>query len=277
MSRKITRRTGLPTALMLAPALVAVGVLAACGTTDGTQATTTPEPDALPLEDTSWGLVSYAGEGGSATEVPDGVTATALFADGTVSGSGGCNRFTGPYELDGDALSIGPLASTLMACVEPQGSVEQAYLAALEQTAGYQTDASTLELLDDAGDAVLTFEVVEPLSLTGTEWTAVSVNTGTGAVSGLVGGVMITATFDEDGNVSGSAGCNSFSGTYTVDGDTIELGPLASTKKACAEDVMTQEAAFLAAMGNATTLTIDGDRLELRDDDGALQADFVAS
>jgi heat shock protein HslJ len=273
----ITRRRGLPMALLLAPALVAAGVLAACGTSDGTQAATTTEPEALPLEDTSWGLVSYAGGSGAATEVPDGVTATALFADGTVSGSGGCNRFTGPYELDGDTISIGPLASTLMACVEPQGSVEQAYLAALEQTAGYQTDASTLDLLDGSGDVVLTFEVVEPLSLTGTEWTAVSVNTGTGAVSGLVGGVMITATFDEDGNVSGSAGCNSFTGTYTVDGDTIDVGPLASTKKACADDVMTQEAAFLTAMDNATTLTIDGDRLELRDDDGALQADFVSS
>jgi heat shock protein HslJ len=271
------RSAGLSRAVLLAPALVAVAVLAACGGTDATQASTATSPSALPLEDTSWGLVSYVGSSGSTTQVPDGVTATAIFAEGTVSGNGGCNRFTGPFQLDGDSLTIGPLASTLMACPEPQGGLEQAYLAALDQTASYRTGDTSLDLLDDSGDVVLTFEVVEPLSLTGTEWTAVSVNTGTGAVSSVLSGVMVTVTFDEDGTVSGSTGCNSFSGTYTVEGDSPDVGPLASTAKACADDVMTQEAAFLAAMDNATTLTIDGDRLELRDDDGALQADFVSS
>ena len=40
---------------------------------------------------------------------------------------------------------------------------------------------------------------------------------------------------------------------------------------------MDQEAAFLAALGRATRWSLDGPRLDLRDDDGALQVAFVAS
>ena len=40
--------------------------------------------------------------------------------------------------------------------------------------------------------------------------------------------------FGEDGRVSGNDGCNDFTGAYTVDGAALRLGPLASTRKACA-------------------------------------------
>jgi heat shock protein HslJ len=270
-------RGTLSSALLLAPALVLVGVLAACGSASSDSGATTSAADGLPLEDTSWGLVSFADGDGQTVEVPDGVTATALFSDGSVSGSGGCNRFSGPYELDGDALSVGPVASTLMACIGPQSEVEQAYFLALDATAAFRTDASSLTLLDEAGDALLTFGVVEPVSLTGTEWTAMGINTGTDAVSSVVAGATVTATFGEDGTVSGSAGCNTYTGEYTAQQGAIEIGPLASTTKACEPaEVMTQEAAFLTAMQNATTYAIDGETLELRDGSGALQVDFTA-
>jgi heat shock protein HslJ len=276
MAPRAARGT-LSSALLLAPALVLVGVLAACGSTSSDSGAATAAADALPLEDTSWGLVSYSDGDGGTVEVPDEVAATARFVDGSVSGSGGCNRFSGPYLLDGDELSIGPVASTMMACGGPQADVEQAYFLALDATASYRTDASSLTLLDEAGQAVLTFDVVEPVSLTGTEWTATGVNTGTDAVSSVVAGASVTATFGEDGTVSGSAGCNTFTGQYSAEDGVIEIGPLASTKKACEPaEVMTQEAAFLAAMQNATAYAIDGDALELRDDSGALQVGFTA-
>ena len=37
-------------------------------------------------------------------------------ADGTVSGSDGCNQLTGSWTEDGGVISFGPLASTKMAC-----------------------------------------------------------------------------------------------------------------------------------------------------------------
>ncbi|RSZ61985.1 META domain-containing protein [Corynebacterium hylobatis] len=39
-----------------------------------------------------------------------------LAGDGRVSGSDGCNRLTGTWELVDDQVELGPLASTMMAC-----------------------------------------------------------------------------------------------------------------------------------------------------------------
>lgn len=39
-----------------------------------------------------------------------------LAEGGQVSGTDGCNRLTGKWTQDGDTVTFGPLASTLMAC-----------------------------------------------------------------------------------------------------------------------------------------------------------------
>lgn len=246
--------------------------LVACGQTDpGTAGT------GLPLEGTGWTLLSYD-EGGSATDVPDGVSVTARFSDGRLSGVGGCNRYTAEYTVDGETLEIGPVAGTLMACPEPAGSVETAYLAALERTATFQTTDSELTLTDADGQTVLTFAEAEEPTLVGTTWSATGVNNGQEAVVSMVAGTEVTAEFADDGTVSGSGGCNTYTGTYTAEGEALSVGPLASTLKACAEPegVEQQEAQFLAAMERATTYRIDGTTLELRDDEGALQVSFQA-
>jgi hypothetical protein len=46
---------------------------------------------------------------------------------------------------------------------------------------------------------------------------------------------------------------------------------------ACLEGVGEQEAAYFAAVARLATLRIEGDRLQLRDADGALQVDFRAA
>jgi heat shock protein HslJ len=52
--------------------------------------------------------------------------------DGAVTGTTGCNRFTGTAEMDAGELVFGPLAVTEMACVEPDRMErEAAYLKAL--------------------------------------------------------------------------------------------------------------------------------------------------
>ena len=61
---------------------------------------------------------------------------SATFTDETVGGFTGCNRFTGPYTSDGDALELGPRAPTRMACAPPADAIERAYLAALEASGG---------------------------------------------------------------------------------------------------------------------------------------------
>ena len=65
-------------------------------------------------------------------------------------------------------------------------------------------------------------------------------------------GVGISAEFGSDGRVSGSAGCNRYSGTYTVSGNSITISsPMATTMMMCDEAVMEQESAYLKALGEA--------------------------
>ncbi|MBN1937786.1 MAG: META domain-containing protein [Anaerolineae bacterium] len=72
------------------------------------------------LEGTSWTLLAYR-----KTSPIEGTTITATFEEGRVSGSAGCNSYSGLYEVDGDKITVGALAITMMACVEPQGVMEQ--------------------------------------------------------------------------------------------------------------------------------------------------------
>lgn len=88
----------------------------------------------------------------------------------------------------------------------------------------------------------------------------------------MLAGTELTVAFGADGRVTGSAGCNTFMGGYKQEDGTITIGPLASTRKLCAEPagVMEQEAQFLAALESAATYQLDGDMLHLRTADDAL-------
>jgi copper homeostasis protein (lipoprotein) len=70
-------------------------------------------------------------------------------------------------------------------------------------------------------------------------------------------------------------GCNRVTGSYRVTGQSIWFGQLASTMMACV-DGMEYEKPFAEALERARTWRITGERLELRDRDGALLARFEA-
>lgn len=73
-----------------------------------------------------------------------------------------------------------------------------------------------------------------------------------------------------DQTLSGSASCNQFSGQYTQNGDVLTIGETAITAMACTEQsVMTQEAAFLAALGSVKVMRAAGTNLELLNADEA--------
>lgn len=63
---------------------------------------------------------------------------TLAFADGRVSGRGGCNLYSGPAEIGRGTLKIGALISTKMACAD-NGMMQQesAYLNALQSAERY--------------------------------------------------------------------------------------------------------------------------------------------
>jgi len=67
-------------------------------------------------------------------------------------------------------------------------------------------------------------------------------------------------TFDA-GSVALDTGCNTGRGSYTVDGDTVTFGPIATTRVACVEaDGQQVEQAVLTVLTGAATTAIDGPR-----------------
>jgi heat shock protein HslJ len=68
----------------------------------------------------------------------------------------------------------------------------------------------------------------------------------------------LTAVFGADNTISGAAGCNSYAGTYLLEGDSLTIpGPLATTMMACAEEVMAQETVFLTNLQAVAGYKID--------------------
>lgn len=95
----------------------------------------------------TWDVTSFYT--GSAVSSPTaGTTLTVKFGAKQVSGDGGCNTFSGSFTVSGtDAITIGPLASTLKACADPAlDTQEQQYLAALQLAKTYRVTGNTLTL-----------------------------------------------------------------------------------------------------------------------------------
>ncbi len=107
------------------------------------------------LAGTTWQVTAYNNGNQAVIGVVEGTTLTASFSkDGSMSGNSGCNDFNGPYKIDGDQITIGPLASTMKMCSDPAGVMDQEaqYLAALQSAASYQIEGNVLQLRtkDDA-------------------------------------------------------------------------------------------------------------------------------
>jgi len=241
-------------------AATAVFAVAACSAVGGTGGE---------LDGTSWTLEMYDASG-SPTAVPAGVTADARFTGNRISGFGGCNVFNGDAVASGSALKIGPLATTQMACSGDPGTVETAYLANLGRAATYTATTTQLTLFDVAGKQVLAYRIGPVNPLVGA-WSVTGINNGRQAVVSPETGTTVTATFTADGKVAGSGGCNDYTGSYTITGQQVAIGPLASTRMACEPAIMTQEAQFFTAMDKVTTLDPSGAMIMLRDASGAMQ------
>lgn len=73
-----------------------------------------------------------------------------------VAGHGGCNRLSGGYAIDGEALDFKELTTTRMAC--PESEAEAAFLNALESVVRWTLMDNQLVLLDKSNVPVLQLE-----------------------------------------------------------------------------------------------------------------------
>jgi heat shock protein HslJ len=221
------------------------------------------------LEGSRWILTSLDG----LAPVPGSTITSAFDESGQVGGSSGCNSYSAPYLTEGDSLTIGQPVGTLMACDEPLMSQESDYLTALAATASYSISGDALTLRDASGAARLVFGA-QSNELAGTSWIVTGYNNGQAAVVSVMAGTEMTAEFGANGILTGNAGCNSYNASFTTSGDSISIGPAASTRMFC-EGLMDQESQYLAALNTASTYVVSGNQLELRTAEGALAASFV--
>ncbi len=87
--------------------------------------------------------------------------------------------------------------------------------------------------------------------------------------------VDTSLTFDSDGRVGGSVGCNSFGGDYKAGKDTITFGAIAATEMACEEPLMQQEAAIFNIFSGSTNFKVEDNTLTITATDGNSAAVFA--
>jgi heat shock protein HslJ/uncharacterized membrane protein len=96
----------------------------------------------------------------------------------------------------------------------------------------------------------------QPVALWGTAWRLENL-----AGAGVLDRAQATLEFPSEGRASGNGSCNRFNGVVTIEGDAINFGGLATTRKACLEAVMRQEDAYLAALRDAERFAVEGQTL----------------
>lgn len=108
-------------------------------------------------------------------------------------------------------------------------------------------------------------------------WVLISLTDGNTNAS-VLPNTNVTATFS-GGNVSGSGGCNRYSATYQLSGNTIKVSSVISTLMYCTgpAGVMTQETAYLGLLLNVTAYSVSANGLKLSNEGGTQLLLFRAS
>jgi heat shock protein HslJ len=116
-----------------------------------------PAASFVPLLDTHWRLVQLGGE---RVDNPAGQRDAHIVLaskSNSVGGDSGCNRIFGHYALENEMLKFDGLGGTKMFC-EARMQLEQSFTNALMSTLTWKITGRSLELMDETGKAVATFE-----------------------------------------------------------------------------------------------------------------------
>jgi heat shock protein HslJ len=125
-----------------------------------------PEEGALDLEGSTWSLLSFVGPNPFVEEpdpwpVPNTVlpetTITIALGGETAQGSAGCNSYGTALSHSGSSMSFGAITITEMACLDPEGVMDQEarYVEVLGAVAGYRMYGDRLWMETGDGRALL--------------------------------------------------------------------------------------------------------------------------
>lgn len=156
-AREETSDTGEPRGIMISLAVLLLVILVALVifmNFAGQEATA-----ATAITENGWSLQSFTASDGTVTPVLNGTVITASFGtDGTLTGSGGCNRYSGRYLIRETQIVISPVATTAMACWDPGATLqEDRYYASLGNAAELRVHDRVLTLYGTDGKPLLTY------------------------------------------------------------------------------------------------------------------------
>ena len=123
--------------------------------------------------------------------------------------------------------------------------------AAVTMLCAFDRRTGKTEVVEVPPDAILTALRATP-SIEGIVWRAEDIGGG-----GIIDRSRATLTFGADGRISGSASCNNYSGSYTLDRGALSFtSTMVATQKACVPSLMDQERRFLAILGAARRIEL---------------------
>ncbi|NMM84341.1 META domain-containing protein [Rhodococcus sp. SRB_17] len=114
------------------------------------------DPD-RPVQGTTWTVTSLITPNAISTSTALEASAPnfTIAADGTVSGSSGCNRMTGSATVTDTTITFTPMGATMMACTEDVAAIERQVLTVLDGEVAYTLDADTLTLRKPDGNGLI--------------------------------------------------------------------------------------------------------------------------
>jgi heat shock protein HslJ len=217
-----------------------------------------------------WILQSFDGK--AAAESFKGSIPTIEFdlTAGRVSGLGGCNYYSGTFNLKDSEFSAPDLVATEKMCL--QENQESAFLRLLNNVSALSSDGRNLVFTQN-GKKVLVFEKSLPLTTTNllgvwrlTEIERASANTL------FAGDILPTLEFDNARSMlTGNAGCNRYNAPYTLTGNTLSVELPVATRRGCTN--MDGEIKFLHLLSGIATIELEGNSLIFKKD-GVIQLKF---
>lgn len=270
-------------------------------TKDGTAMTFTPEipPAAAPLAGTRWTLTSM-GLGGSpdaaVSSVPAGVDSGFQIDGDRINIWPGCNTGSGKVIVGDSSFSATRIATTMMACTDARGDVEQEVLAFFNSgTLDFVIDGDTLTLTSSDGK-VLTYVAGDSGSSSGSG--SGTTNPDPSVIQGTTWNLTQIATVDGDTATGGSipagvtaslelhpdmafvnTGCNRGRGRVDYGEGSLTITALALTKMACHGPAAEVDRAVHAVLGTGApaSWTVDGASLVISTPDGSTSLTYEAA
>jgi heat shock protein HslJ len=114
--------------------------------------------ESIDLNGTSWILISYDG-----ISPIEGKVMTANFEKGEINGSASCNHYFGSYRINGSQMSIEGLGWTEMACLDPEGIMEQEQIIMriLNEAESISLQGDNLNIRSKSGEILLFTPLVQ--------------------------------------------------------------------------------------------------------------------